>query len=462
VIPELVQVTPGSAATTRWQQPFDAALTDVFQVQADIAGRVARELDLALADSSRQDLAARPTQSLAAYDAYLKGLEIINGTSDPVRLRQAMSYFEQAVVLDTTYAAAWARLSQAASYIGLISFPTPALTERARTAAERALALAPNSPEAHLAMGDYLRRVKQDNARAIEEYGQGERQAPSNAELFRGIALAEQAVGRWDAALEHMRQAERLDPRSGQTVQVLAQALMNTRRFDEALAATDRWIAVAPGNPYAYEMKAMVLVAKGDLTAARAIIQAPPATVPLTRFVSWVATYNEMYWLLSDEQRSLLLRLPPSEFDDDRGSWGLSIAGVARLKGDEAMARTYGDSARIALEEQLRGAPEDGQLHVLYGVALAYVGRKADAIREGQRGVALRPPSADALNHPYMRHQLARIYTLIGEPDRAIDILESLLKIQYVLTPAWLKADPTWDPLRGHPRFDRLVGAGSA
>jgi tetratricopeptide (TPR) repeat protein len=135
---------------------------------------------------------------------------------------------------------------------------------------------------------------------------------------------------------------------------------------------------------------------------------------------------------------------------------------VARLKGDEAMARTYGDSARIALEEQLRGAPEDGQLHVLYGVALAYVGRKADAIREGQRGVALRPPSADALNHPYMRHQLARIYTLIGEPDRAIDILESLLKIQYVLTPAWLKADPTWDPLRGHPRFDRLVGAGSA
>jgi len=462
VIPELVQVTPGSAATTKWQQPFDAALTDVFQVQADIAGRVARELDLALADSSRQDLAARPTQSLAAYDAYLKGLEIINGTSDPVRFRQAMSYFEQAVVLDTTYAAAWARLSQAASYIGLVSFPTPALTERARTAAERALALAPSSPEGHLAMGDYLRRVKQDNLRAIDEYGLGERQSPSNAELFRGIALAEQAVGRWDAALDHMRQAERLDPRSGQTIQVLAQALMNTRRFDEALAATDRWIAVAPGNAYGYEIKAMVRVAKGDLAGARAVIQTPPATVPLTRFVSWVATYNEMYWLLSDEQRSLLLRLPPSEFDDDRGSWGLSIAGVARLKGDTTMARTYGDSARIALEEQLRGAPNDAQLHVLHGVALAYAGRKADAIREGQRGVDLRPPSVDAQNAPYMQHQLARIYTMVGEPDKAIDILESLLEVPYVLTPAWLKADPTWDPLRGNPRFARLVGAGSA
>ena len=168
-----------------------------------------------------------------------------------------------------------------------------------------------------------------------------------------------------------------------------------------------------------------------------------------------------MYWLLSDEQRGLLLRLPPSEFDDDRASWGLSIAGVARLKGDEGMARTYGDSARIALEEQLRGAPDDAQLHVLHGVALAYVGRKADAIREGQRGVELRPPSVDALNAPYMQHQLARIYTMVGEPEQAIDILESLLKVPYVLTPAWLKADPTWDSLRGNPRFARLVGEGT-
>jgi TolB-like protein len=175
VSPELVQVTPGSAATTRWQQPFDAALTDVFQVQADIAGRVARELDLALADSTRQDLAVRPTQNLAAYDAYLKGLEITNQTSDPVVMRQGMSHFERAVALDTAYAAAWAELSQAASYIAIVGFPTPALVERARVGAERSLALAPDRPEGHMAMGEYLRRVEQDYAGAIDAYGRGER-----------------------------------------------------------------------------------------------------------------------------------------------------------------------------------------------------------------------------------------------------------------------------------------------
>ncbi len=374
-----------------------------------------------------------------------------------MRFRQAMSYFEQAVALDTSYAAAWARLSQTASFISIIGVPSPALAERARVAAERALALAPDRPEGHLAMGDYLRRVKQDFARAIEEYGQGERQSASNAELFRGIALAELTLGRWDAALEHIRQAQRLDPRSPPTAQVLTQAMLATRRYDEALASAERWISLAPTNPYCYEMKAMVLASRGDLTGARAVVQKPPAALPLTRFVSYIATYNEMYWLFSDEQRRLLIRLPPSEFDDDRGSWGLSIAGVATLLGDREMARTYGDSARIALEEQLRTAPDDGQLHLLYGVALAYVGRKADAIREGQRGVALRPVSADALNGPYMQHQLARIYTMVGEPDKAIDILETLLEIPYVLTPAWLKADPTWDPLRGNPRFRKLV-----
>jgi len=457
VSPELVQVTPGSSATTRWQQPFDAALTDVFQVQADIAGRVARELDLALGDSTRQDLAARPTHNLAAYDAYLKGLEISHQTSDPVVMRQAMSHLERAVALDTGYAAAWARLSQAASFIVIVGFPTPALVDRARIGAERALALAPDRPEGHLAMGEYLRRVKQDYAGAINAYSRGERLSPSNAELFSGIASAEQSLGRWDAALDHLRQAQRLDPRSAQTAQTLTQALLNTRRYDEAQASADRWMALTPENPLAYEVKAMILASRGDVSAARAIVEKPPAGIPLTRFVAYMATYYEMFWLLGPEQQRLLLRLPPSEFDDDRASWGLSIAGVATLMGDSRLARAYGDSARIAFEEQLRGAPDDAQLHVLYGVALAYTGRKAEALREGKRGVALRPMSADAANGPYMQHQLVRIYIMVGEPEKALDQLEPLLKVPYYLSPAWLRADPTFDPLRKHPRFARLV-----
>ncbi|MEZ0333650.1 MAG: protein kinase [Gemmatimonadales bacterium] len=461
VSPELVQVTPGAAATTRWQQPFDAALTDVFQVQADIAGRVARELNLALGDSTRQDLAVRPTQNLAAYDAYLKGLETYGQNSDPVRLRQAVSHFEQAVALDTSFAAAWARLSQAASLAAVIGVPTPALVERSRLAAQRALALAPDRPEGHAAMGDYLRRIELNSARAIEEYSQGERQSPSNAELFRGIGQAEQSLGRWDAAVEHLRQAQRLDPRSAGTAAVLTPSLLLTRHYEEALQSADRWIALAPGNPSSHENKAMILISRGDSPAARAVVEKPPAGIPLTRLVAYFATYYEMFWILTDEQQRLLLRLPPSEFDDDRASWGLSLAGVAALKGDGRLARAYGDSARIALEEQLRAAPEDGQLHVLYGVALAYTGRKAEAIREGQRGVSLRPITVDALNGPYMEHQLARIYVMTGEQEQAIDILERLLRVPYYLSPAWLRVDPTFDPLRKHPRFQQLVAGAS-
>ena len=275
VIPELVQISAGSAATTRWQQPFDAALTDVFQVQADIAGRVARELNLALADSARRDLAVKPTQNLAAYDAYLKGLEAYQA-SDPGRLRQAVSYFEQAVALDTAYAAAWARLSQAASLASIIGAPTPALVERARFAGQRALALAPDRPEGHLAMGDYHRRIDIDYPRALAEYGLGERQSPSNVELFRGIGQSEMALGRWEMALEHLRQAQRLDPRSVGTAAVLTPALLATRQYAEALESADRWIALAPADLAAHEHKAMIQVSKGDIAGARAIVENPP------------------------------------------------------------------------------------------------------------------------------------------------------------------------------------------
>ena len=173
--------------------------------------------------------------------------------------------------------------------------------------------------------------------------------------------------------------------------------------------------------------------------------------------MQWVATYYDLFWLLDDEQQKLLLRLPPGPFDDDRESWGLALAGTWALRGDTARARAYGDSARIAGEAYLLEAPKDAQLHVLLGTALAYMGRKADAIREAQHAVALVPPSIDAYRAPYMQHQLARIYLLVGEPEKALDLLEPLLRMPYHLSPGWLRVDPTFDPLRSNPRFQKLV-----
>ena len=133
------------------------------------------------------------------------------------------------------------------------------------------------------------------------------------------------------------------------------------------------------------------------------------------------------------------------------------LAQTYALRGNMAKARVYADSARLAFEQQLQASPQDAQRHVLLGLALAYLGQKAAAIREGQRGVALLPISRDAFLGPYVQHQLARIYLLVGEPEKALDQLEPLLKIPYYLSPGWLKIDPNFAPLRGNPRFERLV-----
>jgi tetratricopeptide (TPR) repeat protein len=206
-----------------------------------------------------------------------------------------------------------------------------------------------------------------------------------------------------------------------------------------------------------YETKAMVYLGMGDLPSARRVISEAQREVEPTALVQWVATFYDLFWVLSDEQQQLLLRLPPGPFDDDRESWGLALAGTFALRGDTARARAYADSARIAGEAYLRDTPQNGQLHVLLGTALAYLGRKDEAIREGRRAVEVLPLSRNAYGGPYLQHQLARIYLLVGEPERALDAIEPLLKVPYLLSPGWLKVDPTFDPLRRDPRFRKLV-----
>jgi TolB-like protein len=453
VSPELIQVSTGA---TKWQQPFDAALTDVFQVQADIAGRVAEALNVALGANAREKLAERPTQNLAAYDAFLKGEAAYAQGNNPTTLREAVGYFEQAAALDSTFAVAWAGLSQAQSllYGNALS---PARADQSRSAAERAVALTPTRPEGYIALGDYYRRVPVDLQRATEQYNKALRLAPTNWDALRGLGLAEQSLGRWEQAIEHLRRGQSVDPRSGTIAAVLGQALLWLRRYPEALPAYGRAIELRPANLQSLEGKAMVYLAQGDLAGARNALAGVPNDLDPTVFVAYIATYWDLFWVLEPEQQNLLLRLTPRPFDDDVGNWGLALAATHYTRGDLAKARAYADSARAGLEQQLKVAPEDAGRHVLLGVALAYMGRKADAIREGERGVALQSASKDAFSGAYNQHQLARIYILVGEQDKAIDQLEALLRIPYYLSPGWLTIDPAFDGLRKNPRFQRLV-----
>ena len=201
----------------------------------------------------------------------------------------------------------------------------------------------------------------------------------------------------------------------------------------------------------------MIHLAQGDLVGARAVLAQPPAGTDLPGFVAYIANFWDLFWVLDDEQRALLKRLRPSAFDNDAGAWGVTLAGLYASEGDRRRAAAYGDSARVAIEQQLTATPEDPQRNVFVGLALAYAGHKEEAIRAGLHGVSLLPISSDALSGPYFQHQLARIYLLVGEPEKALDVLEPLLKIPYYLSPGWLKIDPTFDPLRSNPRFKKLV-----
>jgi TolB-like protein/Flp pilus assembly protein TadD len=458
VSPELIQVED---ATTRWQQPFDAALTDVFQVQADIAGRVAQALDVALGAAERQTIAEKPTQNLAAYDAFLKGEEISNslGAADPTILKEAAGYYQQAVALDSGFAIAWAQLSRVDSYTYYLNPTTPALADAAQRAAARALALAPNRADGHLALGDYYHNVKSDFARAIAEYGQGHAVAPTNADLLAATGRSEQSLGHWEDALRHFQQAQTLDPRSVSTARRLAITFLWLHRLPEAQETAERGLALAPSNLSLLEAKAMSRLAGGDLDGGRAVLRTPPSGVNAGAFAAYVATYWDLFWVLDGPQQRLLVRLGPDAFDGNRAQWAICLTQVYALLGDRAHTQVYADSARQAYEEQLRTTPNDPQLTVFLGLALAYLGRKAEAVQAGERSLVLAPMSKDAYTASYVLHQVARLYALVGEPDKAIDRLETLLKIPYYVSPGWLKIDPAFNSLRKLPRFQKLQTA---
>ena len=459
VAPELVQVLDVRTPTTMWAQPFNADLSDVFQVQGDIAEQVAAALNVALGHGVRTALETHPTRSLPAYDAFLHG-EAVRATSgsSPAALRRALAAYALAVSLDSGFALAWAEMSITSSALYVNETPRPEDRDRARLAADRALALAPVLPEAYRALGDYYRLCANDNASADAAYKRGLAIAPRNVGLLAASARAERGEGRWVDAMSHDREVELLDPRDAGMADALAFAELYLRHYPEAREAAGRAMELAPRNPRVWETAIMIRLAQGEVDSARALAGIAEQAVGTPALIVYVAQYADLFWVLNDQQQRALLMLGPDPFDGDRVGWGLALAGTAATRGDRATAHAFADSARAAAIAALARTPDDAQTHTQLGLAYAYLGNTDAAVREGRRAVTLVPMARDAYNGVYYQHQLARIYALTGDASQSVAALTPVLAVPYYLSKEWLMVDPTFAAVRDSPAFRNLLG----
>jgi serine/threonine-protein kinase len=457
VSPELVDARTGA---TRWQKSFDAALTDVFEIQGGIAEDVADALNLALAEPDRRGLSSQPTQSLEAYTLYLHGKELRSGEVAPEALRGAMAAFQRAVELDSAFADAWAEL--AAAHVDALRLGGMRTddAEAARWAVERAAGLAPESPDTRKARGRYAHVVKGNAATALAEYRAALRTAPSRSDLLDAAARAEIDLGLWSEAVTDLEHAARIDPQSADVIGRLGSTYTRVRRFAEARATLERARMLRPSSMSLAHIRARLAAAEGDLNGIRQVFRSMEEIVGRRRVVAYVALRQDLIWALDDEGQRALLELKPEDLDGGRADWALAQAEVHWLRGHRMLTRVYGDSAASAFAVLIAGygnQVDRYQLVALRGLSLAYAGRNKQAVAEALRAESEQPKGQTG-QAAYVRYVVARVHLLAGKPEPALDRLETLVDEPGIMTRAFLRIDPNFEPLRAHPRFVRLIG----
>jgi TolB-like protein/Tfp pilus assembly protein PilF len=447
-----------------WGENYDRTLADSLALQGDLATEIAAAVGATLSPQEKARVVAKPTNNPAAYDAYLRGRALVPGSwgyyyheGDP---DAAIRLFQEAVKLDPNFVLAWAYLSQAELFSYWSGFDqSPAHLAAVKSALDRALALDPNLPEVHIALGYYLLN-EDDQTRALAEFRQAEKGLPNSAAVIGAIAAAQNGLGHWDEAIAELRRAIELDPRNVVVSNNLALTYANLRRFPEALGTLDRILAWAPTNARALVIKAEVFLGMGDLQAAEPLLENPNMP-PLLR--SWCALFQRRY----TEAIEILSRALANPTDRDRRNptliidFGLSLALSQQRAGDVSAAReTYQRAVQDSQRELEKVTPaSSADAHAFLGMAYAGLGEAASAIAEGQKAIAI--TSKDTEHGADEEALMANIYALSGDADHAIPILKRLLQAPYgggwFLTAATLRLHPIWDPIRNDPRFQELA-----
>ena len=453
VVSELVN---GKTGSTAWQQSFEADLTDVFEVQAQIAARVAGALGTQIGAQESAALARRPTANPAAWSAFLKGRAVTS--VDPVSQRQAAAQFEQAVAMDSTFVEAWGNLSLSLSRVFFNGSREAVVGARAAEAYRRAIELDSNNAIGHAAEAAYYTNVARDPAKADVALNTAIQLAPNDPAVLLAAGRADVARGRNETGIRRLERARELDPRSLAVMNDLLRAYVMNRRYQEALDVGEAAMALAPTDPGVYEWSTIAEVAKGDLSGAQAVVRraftngvAPPA------LAAYFAGFFEMSWATDPQTSSLVFRLAPAAFDGDRGWWGISLATANWARGRRDLARAYADSGLATLTQQMVDAHRDPSTVSLHALALAYMGRTAEATTEAHEVLAAYGSGAPSVNSEYDRLQVIRIYLATGQTDAALEQLALLLQHTFYVTPAWLRLDPTFAALKGNPRFEALA-----
>jgi len=450
-----------------WAESYDRKLTDIFAVQTQIAREVADALQVNLTTREKQTLAVKPTNNLEAYDAYLRGVALearFYSAYSADLVRKVTGFYERAVQLDPMFALAWARLSRADAVLYFNqSDDNPAVRrDAAKRALENAQKLEQDSPETLLALGYYQYWVLRDYAAAKTTFARVTKMLPSSSEVLHALARVTRREGHWDQSIVYSEQALALDPRNVELTTNAAWTRAMLRQFPAALQLCDRALDIKPYDPDVMALKARIYQAQGNLQeAARFLSEITELTPNDDTFIIKI-TQLRLERKYGEAIRLLQARLAQFHFpsQDDKGRDQATLALMQRLAGDMSGARVTAEHARDTLVQ----LPNDAFILVNLCQVYAAMGEKDAALTEAERAIMILPRAKDAVKGSSSEENLAFVQAMFGENRHAILTLIQLLQTPYSswlygpapITPALLRLDAIWDPLRSDPAFQKL------